>query len=74
MLEFLCDYPCGVNLERDYEKMQVSLRIFRNVGTDFLLLKLFAGNSRNLKPLFAEISQLVGIGTGASARNEAADG
>lgn len=56
MLEFLGNYPCNVNLERDYEKMQANLRIFRNVSIDLLLLQLFAGDPKNLKSLFPEIS------------------
>ncbi|XP_011693346.1 PREDICTED: uncharacterized protein LOC105453253 [Wasmannia auropunctata] len=39
VLEFLSDYPCSVNLERDYEKMQSNLRIFRNRFRELLELE-----------------------------------
>jgi len=32
VLEFLVRDPCSVNLEKDYEKIQTNLRIFRNVS------------------------------------------
>lgn len=72
MLEFLNNYPCSVNLERDYEKMQANLQIFRNVSIN--LLKLFADDLKNLTSLFSEISRIVDTRTGASERNEARDG
>lgn len=58
MLEFLDNYPCNVNLERDLEKMQANLRIFRNVSTDLLLLELFA-NPKNLSFYFQKFRKLL---------------
>ncbi|XP_018309134.1 cilia- and flagella-associated protein 43 [Mycetomoellerius zeteki] len=39
VLEFLTNSPCSVNLERDYEKMQANLRIFRNKFRELLELE-----------------------------------
>lgn len=54
--------------------MQADLRKFENVSTDLLLLELLAGDSKNFKSLFPEISQIIGTGTSASERNKATDG
>ncbi|KAG5310461.1 CFA43 protein, partial [Acromyrmex insinuator] len=39
VLEFLINSPCSVNLQRDYEKMQVNLQIFRNKFRELLELE-----------------------------------
>ncbi|XP_071559950.1 cilia- and flagella-associated protein 43 [Temnothorax nylanderi] len=52
VLEFLSNYPCSVNLERDYEKMQANLRTFRNKFHQ--LLELEQARLKETKRLMAK--------------------
>ncbi|XP_036145766.1 cilia- and flagella-associated protein 43 [Monomorium pharaonis] len=52
VLEFLNNYPCSISLERDYEKMEVDLRTFRNKFRD--LLELEQARLKEMKRLMAK--------------------